>query len=61
MSSLGGGHIVSVLGKGGVGKTVITALTGIVLKEAQGLRMLLIDGEETSEGSTGLRLHKLRK
>jgi len=38
-------QIVAVSGKGGVGKTVITALMAIVLKEASGVRMLLIDGD----------------
>ncbi|MFB0562468.1 MAG: AAA family ATPase [Candidatus Lokiarchaeia archaeon] len=38
-------RIIAVSGKGGVGKTVITALMAMVLKESTGLHLLLIDGD----------------
>ncbi len=38
-------RIIAVSGKGGAGKTVITALLAIVLKEIPELRLLLIDGD----------------
>lgn len=38
-------RIIAVSGKGGAGKTVITALMAIVLREVPRLRLLLIDGD----------------
>nr|MDO8082194.1 AAA family ATPase [Candidatus Freyarchaeota archaeon] len=38
-------HIIALSGKGGAGKTVITALMAIVLREIPGLHVLLIDGD----------------
>ncbi len=40
--------IIAVAGKGGAGKTVITALMAIVLKNVPRLRLLLIDGDPST-------------
>lgn len=40
--------IIAVSGKGGAGKTIITALIAMILKNVSGLRLLLIDGDPST-------------